>query len=251
MIIQRIAAALKRQDWFQVVIEILIVIVGIFIGLQVQAWYETRGDRELEAKYLAQLHDEVEEIEERFKGILPRVAERRDILQNILDDYREDEAFSIFNDAQCNAIIVSHIYVNFISPVTTISELETTGRSLVIQSDEIKRMMVSHKNHEDFSDKFISALKSDGIGFPVKFPEFMDVNVPVTTSSGIPLDADVGNRCLIPTDDKKIDFKNSLVFNTGRYTSYHASINRQFESLNDLHRAVDQQLGITHEENAL
>lgn len=37
------ASAIRRQDWFQVLIEILIVIIGIFLGLQVQAWY---GDQQ-------------------------------------------------------------------------------------------------------------------------------------------------------------------------------------------------------------
>lgn len=44
MILQRVASAIKRQDWFQVTIEILIVVIGIFLGLQVQAWYDARSD---------------------------------------------------------------------------------------------------------------------------------------------------------------------------------------------------------------
>lgn len=244
MILQRLSAAIRRQDWFQVIIEVLIVIVGIFIGLQVQAWYEARGDRELEAKYLTQMYEEVVDIEERYKDSIPRVAGRRDIMQGILDDYRENDEFSEFTHAQCNAIIVSHIHVNFIPALTTISELQSTGRSQVIQSEEINRLMVLHKNNEDFSDKFIANLKADGIPFAIKYPGLFDVSIPVTTSSGIPLDADVNNRCFLPTDDKKIDYKNSLVFNTGRYTSYTATLARQFNSLANLRRALEIELGI-------
>ena len=42
MILQRITASLKKRDWETVVLEILIVVVGIFIGLQVDDWNRSR-----------------------------------------------------------------------------------------------------------------------------------------------------------------------------------------------------------------
>ena len=42
MIIQRLAGALREQNWFTVVLEVMIVVVGIFIGLQVDGWNEGR-----------------------------------------------------------------------------------------------------------------------------------------------------------------------------------------------------------------
>jgi hypothetical protein len=36
MILRRMTGALKRQDWFQITIEIFIVVIGIFLGLQAQ-----------------------------------------------------------------------------------------------------------------------------------------------------------------------------------------------------------------------
>ena len=42
MILRKLAASLRAQDWFTVVLEILIVVVGIFIGLQVDEWNKGR-----------------------------------------------------------------------------------------------------------------------------------------------------------------------------------------------------------------
>lgn len=42
MIIKRLAKGIKDQDWFVVTIEVAIVVVGIFIGLQVDDWNEKR-----------------------------------------------------------------------------------------------------------------------------------------------------------------------------------------------------------------
>jgi hypothetical protein len=46
MIIKRLATGIKNQDWFVVMVEVMIVVVGIFIGLQVDDWNQKRLDRE-------------------------------------------------------------------------------------------------------------------------------------------------------------------------------------------------------------
>ncbi len=45
-LLDRMSHAIRRQDWFQVAIEVLIVVVGILIALQVDNWNETRKARE-------------------------------------------------------------------------------------------------------------------------------------------------------------------------------------------------------------
>ena len=42
MILRRLGNALREQNWFTVVLEVLIVVVGIFFGLQVDDWNERR-----------------------------------------------------------------------------------------------------------------------------------------------------------------------------------------------------------------
>jgi hypothetical protein len=49
------ADAIKEQNWFTVALEMLIVVVGIFIGLQVNDWNQARVDRVLESRYLERL----------------------------------------------------------------------------------------------------------------------------------------------------------------------------------------------------
>jgi hypothetical protein len=45
MIIRRIAHTLNRQDWSTFFAEILIVVIGILIGLQVDDWVTRTQDR--------------------------------------------------------------------------------------------------------------------------------------------------------------------------------------------------------------
>jgi len=53
VIIRRLAGALREQNWFTVVMEVMIVVVGIFIGLQVDGWNEGRKKQQnIEAQLL-------------------------------------------------------------------------------------------------------------------------------------------------------------------------------------------------------
>ena len=45
MILSKLADAIRRQDWFTVLLEIAIVMIGILLGLQVNAWNQGRIDR--------------------------------------------------------------------------------------------------------------------------------------------------------------------------------------------------------------
>jgi len=62
----RLAAAVRRQDWFVVALEIAIVVLGVIIGFQVTAWGQSRTDRVKEQTYLRQLVVDLEESERLF-----------------------------------------------------------------------------------------------------------------------------------------------------------------------------------------
>ena len=45
IIIRRFTEHFRRQDWFALLMDLLIVVVGIYLGLQVDAWNTARQDR--------------------------------------------------------------------------------------------------------------------------------------------------------------------------------------------------------------
>ena len=63
MLLRRITSALRKQDWGTVALEIMIVMIGIFLGLQVNAWNQSRIDRAEEAVFLQALYRDVVELE--------------------------------------------------------------------------------------------------------------------------------------------------------------------------------------------
>jgi len=55
MILRRVMNSVKRQDWVAVVTDFVIVVLGIFIGLQASLWVQTRQDVETERRYQERL----------------------------------------------------------------------------------------------------------------------------------------------------------------------------------------------------
>lgn len=59
MILRRIAQRLKQHDWTAVAIELAMVIVGVFIGIQVSNWNESRKEHSLEATYMNRIAEDI------------------------------------------------------------------------------------------------------------------------------------------------------------------------------------------------
>lgn len=62
MPLRRISENFKSQNWTAVCLDLVIVVLGIFLGLQVSQWYEHRQEIELGYSILERLQGEFEEI---------------------------------------------------------------------------------------------------------------------------------------------------------------------------------------------
>lgn len=59
MILRRLAQSLKEQNWTAICIEFVLLVVGVFLGIQVANWNTARIERMQEATYLSRLAEDV------------------------------------------------------------------------------------------------------------------------------------------------------------------------------------------------
>jgi len=59
MILRRLTQNLKEQNWTAITIEFVLLVVGVFLGIQVANWNEERADLAREAVYLASLAKDI------------------------------------------------------------------------------------------------------------------------------------------------------------------------------------------------
>ena len=138
MILRNLAKALREQNWFTVVLEVLIVVVGIFIGLQADAWNEVRKDRLSEHRYLERIHDElaldIESIEESI-----RIAESRRDMGRLLLRALDDPAIVRADPSAFLRAIEQASYT--LSPTIsdhTFDEIKFAGNLAIIRDEELR-----------------------------------------------------------------------------------------------------------------
>ena len=68
MILRRLTEHLKQQHWTAIGIELVIVVLGVFLGMQVSNWNEERVHRAEETAFLMQLREEIDSITEAVEG---------------------------------------------------------------------------------------------------------------------------------------------------------------------------------------
>lgn len=59
MILRRVIEHFRKQEWTAIAIDFVIVVLGVFVGMQVSNWNEARADRAREAIYLASLTKDI------------------------------------------------------------------------------------------------------------------------------------------------------------------------------------------------
>jgi len=60
MLLRRVIEHFRKQEWTAIGIDFVIVVVGVFIGIQVANWNEARADRARAHSYLERIHSDLE-----------------------------------------------------------------------------------------------------------------------------------------------------------------------------------------------
>ena len=60
MLLRRVIEHVKRQQWTAIAIDFVIVVVGVFIGIQVANWNEARVDDARASGYLERIYNDLE-----------------------------------------------------------------------------------------------------------------------------------------------------------------------------------------------
>ncbi|MBL8545572.1 MAG: hypothetical protein JNL81_03865 [Hyphomonadaceae bacterium] len=153
MILRRIIAHFRKQEWTAIAIDFVIVVVGVFVGLQVNNWNEARAERAEEYGYLVRLHEDLTRsisTIERTVGMLERQAAGQTVFLDALaqcsvpPDSRDEIEYAISTLGYINAPIFSS---------RTYDELTSSGAFDIIENEDIRTGLsdvvrrVGHLNH--------------------------------------------------------------------------------------------------------
>lgn len=146
MILRRIAEGIKNQDWFIVVIEIFVVVIGIYIGLQVDDWNKARQDRAEEMRVLQQLGIEVEAAIEAKNNVLTTSREGEGFLIEAIEIIQGDREGDDLSFEQCRALWRSHIINPNFNGLLTYEELALSGNLGLLSNPALRSALIAFQN---------------------------------------------------------------------------------------------------------
>jgi hypothetical protein len=151
MIVGRIAGALRRQDWMAVVIELIVVVLGLFLGLQLNAWKEGRDASVREQLALERLLQEAEADVHYFRRLIAVTGKRIEKQERALAALSTGDKQRMTPSELASAVGSLGIYPGIAPPRAVYEELTGSGQMGDIGSLEVRSAIASYYSQLGFT----------------------------------------------------------------------------------------------------
>ena len=138
MLLRRITNHVKNENWFAVFIDFLIVVVGVFIGIQVANWNDQRQMKNqqnlVETRLLSDfqfINQELTQAEAYSKKVILSLDTLRSVIQKGEATSQEDKDVKF-------ALLRGYSHPTFVRHSPTYSELVSSGRLDLIKQDNLR-----------------------------------------------------------------------------------------------------------------
>jgi hypothetical protein len=253
MILRRFMKHVTDQNWFAVGLDVLVVITGIFLGMQVQEIYGQRDDRHTEQVYLNRLHTEVVQNlgfnSDNFSALL--------LLENFQQNERKlDEVLAAFDGQgaltgltprHCLAIMSSAIYNDQQTYLPTLSELLASGQLSIIESEVIKIALSEYTLAFGALKQQVVQYLNSRTNLFQKYPEFVVIDRKMRSVAKVD---EINHLCDFEAMQAHNAFNIDLTIAASKLHYFNLILANQQESLLKVHRVLDGALDISHPEKA-
>lgn len=143
MILRRLFKNFAAQNWFIVGLDLLVVVTGIFLGMQVTNWNVERQNRVTESVYLERLHEDMQENIHTFKENI-RIYEGfvADISATLIMAEERRSLDDKTREFLTATIPMNSAWRHLVMELGTIEELIASGDMNIIKSAAIKKRLV-------------------------------------------------------------------------------------------------------------
>jgi hypothetical protein len=246
MILRRLGAAIARQDWFVIVIELVVLVLGIFIGLQVDDWNQARKDRIDEQRFLHALHDDILVAEELSSRVRQRRLEKRQYLAIASDVLHGRAQRDELTELECNAV-GSSSWINITaSGLSAFDELVASGRLGIVRNSDLRSALIGlQQSHQALATMIATHSASGAFAYlPVKFPELIKAVTYFDVGMG---EISTAMECDLEAMRASQAFLNQWSANADGYDGYvRDGLKPWSDQLDRVHAIVDGMLKVAH-----
>ena len=139
MILSRVIAHVREQNWTAIALDFVIVVLGVFLGIQLGNWNAARQERALSAEYLRRIADDLGSdaatLELRIQGWQDT---ERDL--EVIVGYLEDGDLAGWTSWKMAKRVYGQAgWTPFVPARTTYDELLSTGQIRLIRDPDLRR----------------------------------------------------------------------------------------------------------------
>ena len=149
MLLRRITQHVKEQNWFAVFLDFLIVVFGVFMGFQVQAWSEHRNDAVDTQEYMQRLLTDMQLSVESNDGQIIQSQEQVANLDLVIHALETCELSSENKSRFIKGLYNLGKYDMPVMIMGTIDELNSTGKFTLIEDLELRRLISEAVRKQD------------------------------------------------------------------------------------------------------
>ena len=159
MIPRRVAEHARAQNWFAVTLDLFIVVIGVFIGIEVANWNQARQDRQEERRYYGQLLADLRGDLETF-SLTERRADAFDEAAQLVLDRLGGKASPQASPGRMAVAIhkAGWIYIPYASR-GTYDELVSTGNLGLLRNAQLKSEIANYYGTFDRGRQWDSVLR--------------------------------------------------------------------------------------------
>lgn len=249
MILRRFMQHVKEQNWFAVGLDVIVVIVGIFLGLQVQAWYGDIEEREQERLYLNRLHTEALQslnfTGDNFEGVrlLDEFTDAEKNINEAIEVIFGRDTETVLGEHHCASIYTSNIFNDQQTYLPTLEEMIASGQLVLIHNEAIKIALSEYTFSFNALKQMVAQLNRES---NIMAKDHRDLYSSDGRLRNILAFNEFEMECDFEAMKQDHDFKEALASNIANLYYFNFTFANQQKSLENLHVLLDQELGITH-----
>jgi len=255
MLLRRVTQHFRTQNWFAVLLDFVIVVVGVFVGLQVQDWNDLRKQRLEEQKLLNRLHTETQALLDAHDEELATLRSRAKILIGANSVLFSQEPPRDFTELECGRISGSHVYRRPPDELPVLDEMLETGRFDLLQESAVRDSLRAYVLLRERSRAYYYEAVNELFRLHSRFPSLVVIHrVPVTSDSDVDWGGLSGDgyrwlpECNVEKMRANTAFLNEYVDNLSRIHSLTDFVAKRRNHLIDLERILANSLAYERRE---
>lgn len=160
MILRRLAHSLKQQNWTAIGIEFVLLVSGVFLGIQVQQWNNDRIERKLEHVYLERILSDINISIETNELNVQRLTSYSDGQALVVNSLRRCDLLQEKKDAFADALSDIGKVGPSVFVLSTVDEMLSAGKFSIIRNSKLRDTLNGLSRDAKYQNNIFNAIDS-------------------------------------------------------------------------------------------